>query len=179
VATVSAARDEGFCFLEWLAAVDEVGRPGGPDALRVVLVLRHLARPAETVLLSTELDQERPRLASLRSVFAGAAWHEREAAEMFGVVFEGGDSRRLLLGPDFEGTPMRKDEVLSARTGVPWPGAPEPGEPAASPSRRRLVPPGVPEPEVWGDRDPDAPAPEPSEVAASAVGGRARRRGPR
>ena len=61
-------------------------------------------------------------------VFAGAAWHEREVAELFGVEFIGGDHRRLLLNPEFEGTPLRKDEVLAARTGMNWPGAKEPGE---------------------------------------------------
>jgi NADH-quinone oxidoreductase subunit C len=174
---VAALRAEGFTFFEWLGAVDEVGRPdGGPARLRVVVVLRHLARPAETRRLSTEVDREAPALASLTPLFAGASWHEREAAEMFGVVFDGGSARRLLLGPEFEGTPMRKDEVLGARAGVPWPGAKEPGESVAAPSRRRMVPPGVPDPEVWGERDPDAPPAEAAEVAESAVGGRVRRR---
>jgi NADH-quinone oxidoreductase subunit C len=123
-------------------------------------------------------------LDSLRDLVAGAAWHEREAAEMFGLTFAGGDPRRLLLGPDFEGTPLRKDAVLGARTALAWPGAKEPGESATSsagagaqaPSRRRMVPPGVPDPTVWGDRDPDAQPPSPDEVAESAVGGRVRRR---
>jgi NADH-quinone oxidoreductase subunit C len=176
VAAVQAARDEGYTFFEWLGAVDEIGRPGQPATLRVVVVLRHLERPAETRLLSTEVDRDAPTVPSLRALFAGAAWHEREAAEMFGLTFTGGDPRRLLLGGEFEGTPMRKDAVLAARTGVAWPGAKEPGESEASPSRRRMVPPGVPEPDVWGDRDPAVPEAAPDEVAASAVGGRVRRR---
>ena len=49
--------------------------------------------------------------------------------ELFGVEFIGGDHRRLLLNPEFEGTPLRKDEVLAARTGMNWPGAKEPGRP--------------------------------------------------
>ena len=173
VAAVQAARDDGFPFFEWLAAVDEIGRA---DVLRVVLVLRSLERPAEMRVLSTDVPRERPRLDSVRGLFAGAGWHERETAEMFGVEFVGGDPRRLLLAPEFEGTPMRKDEVLGARAGVPWPGAKEPGESVASPSRRRMVPPGVPDPAVWGDRDPAAPPAQPDEVAAAAVGGRVRRR---
>ena len=176
LAAATAAREEGFTFCEWLAAVDEVGRPQGGEVLRVLLVLRDLGRPTRTRVLSTELDRDAPQLASLRTLFPGAGWHEREAAEMFGVAFAGGDARRLLLAPEFEGTPMRKDDVLAARSGSPWPGAKEPGESDASPSRRRMVPPGVPEPEVWGDRDPAGPAPRPAEVAESAVGGRARRR---
>lgn len=180
---VLAAREAGLGWFDWLGAVDEVGRA---EELRVVLSLRDLDDPgAAEVLLACRLPRAEPRLDSIRDLFAGAAWHEREVAELFGVDFLGGDRRRLLLDPAFEGTPLRKDEVLAARTAQAWPGAKEPGEGeasaalagAASPSRRRMVPPGVPDPAVWGDRDPAAPEPDPAEVAASAVGGRVRRRG--
>jgi NADH-quinone oxidoreductase subunit C len=178
---VAAALAEGFTFFEWLGVVDEVGRA---DALRVVVVLRHLDRPAETRRLSTEVARDGGALGTLRDLVAGAAWHEREAAEMFGLTFTGGDARRLLLGAAFEGAPLRKDAVLAARTALAWPGADEPGESAASsarpgapsPSRRRMVPPGVPDPAVWGDREPGAGPASPDEVAGSAVGGRVRRR---
>jgi NADH-quinone oxidoreductase subunit C len=172
-ATVGAALADGFTFFEWLGVVDEVGRA---DVLRVVVVLRHPGRPAETRRLSAEVPRDGGALDSLRDLVAGAAWHEREAAEMFGLTFAGGDDRRLLLGAEFEGAPLRKDAVLGARTALAWPGAKEPGESAASPSRRRMVPPGVPDPAVWGDRDPDAAPATPDEVAESAVGGRVRRR---
>ena len=171
--SVGAALADGFTFFEWLGAVDEVGRA---DVLRVVVVLRHPGRPAETRRLSTEVPREGGTLDSLRDLVAGAGWPEREAAGMFGLTFTGGDPRRLLLSPDFEGAPLRKDAVLGARTALAWPGAKEPGESAASPSRRRMVPPGVPDPAVWGDRDPDAGPAGPDEVAESAVGGRVRRR---
>lgn len=179
-ATAEAAAGEGYVFFEWLGCVDEIGRPG-PDGevLRVVLVLRHPGAPGSPIRrISTDLPRDRPALATLGHLFAGARWHERESTEMFGVEFVGGDPRRLLLAPDFEGTPMRKDEVLGARAAVPWPGAKEPGESAASPSRRRSAPPGAPDPAVWGDRSPAAPPAAPDEVAASALGGRARRRRP-
>ena len=174
---VAAARTEGYDFFEWLAAVDEIGRAA---VFRVVVVLRRLDAPDQVRALSTDLPRDDPRLTSVRDVYAGAAWHEREAAEMFGIEFVGGDPRRLLLG-ELEGTPMRKDEVLAARSGVAWPGAKEPGarepgESAASPGRRRMVPPGVPDPAVWGDRDVLADDAAAAEVAASAVGGRPRRR---
>jgi NADH-quinone oxidoreductase subunit C len=101
-------------------------------------------------------------LASLTGVFAGAAWHERETHEMFGLEITGFDDgsglgiRPLLLPDGFEGTPLRKSFVLAARASKPWPGAKEPGESESSkskrsPSRRRLLPPGVPDPS-WGPR---------------------------
>jgi NADH-quinone oxidoreductase subunit C len=173
LAAAKALKADGFDYFDWLGCVDEIGRN---DCLRVVLVLRNLSRGAEPRMLSCSLPRDDAQIDTVRSVFAGAAWHEREAAELFGIEFVGGDRRRLLLHPEFEGTPLRKDEVLAARTGMNWPGAKEPGERDVTPGRRRLVPPGVPDPAVWGDRDVSQPAPDPAEVAESAVGGRVRRR---
>ena len=174
LAAVKALQSDGFDYFDWLGCVDEIGRR---DCLRIVLVIRNLGQGAEPRMLSCSLPRDDPRIDSVSGVFAGAAWHEREAAELFGVEFVGGERRRLLLSPGFEGTPLRKDEVLGARTGMEWPGAKEPGESShASPSRRRMVPPGVPEPAIWGDRDPLQPAADAAEVAESAVGGRVRRR---
>jgi NADH-quinone oxidoreductase subunit C len=168
---VAAARDDGYGYFDWLGCVDDIGRS---DTFRVVLMLRR--PPAyEVLVLTTRVPRDDPRLHSIGEEFPGAGWHERESAELFGIEFVGGDRRRLLLGPDASAAPLRKDEVLAARTVAPWPGAKEPGESDASPSRRRMVPPGVPDPEIWGDRDPAAPAPDAGEVAESAVGGRVRR----
>ena len=99
-------------------------------------------------------------LPSLTALFAGAAWHERETHEMFGIDVAGFDDgtglglRPLLLPDGFEGTPLRKSFVLAARASKPWPGAKEPGEghdASRSPGRRRVQAPGVPPPE-WGPR---------------------------
>ena len=169
---VETALAEGYTFFDWLGAVDEIGRT---DEIRVVLVLRLLTTDASTRQLETLLPRHEPRLASIRDLLAGAAWPERETAELFGVEFVAGDHRRLLLGDAFTGTPLRKDDVLAARTGLAWPGGKEPGEGGGSPSRRRMVPPGVPDATVWGDRPPEVPAAGPDEIAASTVGGRVRR----
>ena len=173
LAAVESLKANGFDYFDWLGCVDEIGRQ---DCLRVVLVVRNVVQDAEQRMLSCSLPRSAPRIDTVSGVFAGAAWHEREVAELFGVEFIGGDHRRLLLSPEFEGTPLRKDEVLAARTGMAWPGAKEPGETEASPSRRRLVPPGVPDPAVWGDRDASQQPADPAEVAESAIGGRVRRR---
>ena len=88
-----------------------------------------------------------------------AGWHERETFEMFGVVFDGHPNLVPLLLPDgFEGHPLRKDFVLASRVAKAWPGAKEPGESDSdvhtpAPGRRRVLPPGVPDPAQWG---PDA-----------------------
>jgi NADH-quinone oxidoreductase subunit C len=60
----------------------------------------------------------RARLASascptLTGVWRGADWMERECYDMFGVTFEGHpDHRRILLGDDWEGHPLRKDYAV-------------------------------------------------------------------
>jgi NADH-quinone oxidoreductase subunit C len=174
--SVQALRDEGYGYFDWLGATDEIGRS---DTLRVLLALRSLERAADLVLIETSVPRDDARLDSIAEVFAGAGWHEREAAELFGIEFVGGDPRRLLLDPGFVGTPLRKEEVLAARTAVNWPGAKEPGESDLRPDhnpRRRLVPRGVPDPEVWGDRPADAAPADPGEIAGSLGGGRTRRR---
>jgi NADH-quinone oxidoreductase subunit C len=69
------------------------------------------------------------RLPTVRDLWAGADWHERETWELFGVVFDGHPNlAKLLLPEEFEGFPLRKEFALLAREAKPWPGAKEPGE---------------------------------------------------
>jgi NADH:ubiquinone oxidoreductase subunit C len=143
-AAVGALRDEAGCtYFDWLGAVDET-----PDGIRVVARLVALPeRPpgVDALLVRTMMPSGRTRIDSLVPVYAGAAWHEREAAEMFGLQFVGGvDPTPLLLADEFEGHPLRKDFVLASRVVTAWPGAKDPADGDAAPSRRRTRPPGVP-----------------------------------
>lgn len=158
--TVLQLREEGHTYFDWLTAVDETDRDDAPG----FDVVCHLIDPSTPgavtgVLVRTRVPADRP-VPSLTPVFAGAAWHERETHEMFGIDFDGFDDgtglglRPLLLPEGFEGTPLRKSFVLAARASKPWPGAKEPGEghdSARAPGRRRVQAPGVPGPE-WGPR---------------------------
>ena len=177
-ASATAARDAGYVFFDWLSAVDQTDQePAGFD------VVVHLAalHPVHRLLLRTRVPLD-TGIGTLTGVYPGAAWHERETWEMFGIVFDGFDDgtgqplRPLLLPDGFEGTPLRKSFMLAARATRPWPGAKEPGESeeSASPSRRRTTPPGVPDPS-WGPRRPGDPPPE----AAPAERGARPRRSPR
>ena len=145
VEAVTAVRDDEVLdgtFFDVLLAVDE--HPRGFD---VVVRLWSVAS-RHGVHLRTRCPREDARVPSLTGVFGGAAWHEREAAEMFGIAFDGHPDPSPLLLPDgFEGHPLRKERVLAARAELPWPGA---HDPAGKPSRR-LQPPGSPPPVPPGD----------------------------
>jgi NADH-quinone oxidoreductase subunit C len=59
-------------------------------------------------------DDEFPAVASVTDVWSGANWFEREAFDLFGIVFEGHlDLRRILTDYGFIGHPMRKDFPVS------------------------------------------------------------------
>jgi NADH-quinone oxidoreductase subunit C len=156
---VAGLRDDGFTFFDWLTAVDETDRDDNPG-FDVVCHLLDVGTPRSLRhrLVRTRVPVGAP-LASLTGLFRGAAWHERETHEMFGIEFEGFDDgtdlglRPLLLPDGFEGTPLRKSFMLAARASKPWPGAKEPGESEHSKptGRRRVSAPGVPDPE-WGPR---------------------------
>ena len=177
VSTVRALHEEcGATYLDWLSAVDELA-----EGFRVVVHLARLGTPVEHVIVRTRVPRAAPVLASLVPVLPGAAWHERETHEMFGIKFTDGTALETLLLPEgFEGHPLRKDFVLVSRVAKPWPGAKDPGESdaapsTASPSRRKTLPPGVPEPAAWGPREPGSPAPDPLAVAAPPAATRPRR----
>lgn len=59
-------------------------------------------------------DDDVPLVASVTEIWAGANWFEREAFDLYGVIFEGHlDLRRILTDYGFIGHPMRKDFPVS------------------------------------------------------------------
>ncbi|MFH8237150.1 NADH-quinone oxidoreductase subunit C [Streptomyces sp. NPDC018321] len=171
ISALETARDRlGCTYFDWLSAVDEPGT-GFRVAAHVVAL-----GPVRRLLLRTTVPHESPVLPSAVAVYAGAAWHERETHEMFGVAFEDHPALDHLLLPEgFEGHPLRKDFVLAARVAKAWPGAKEPGESDhGGPRRRQMLPPGVPDPNEWGPLKgqlPPAPA-RPARGAGRAAGER-------
>ncbi len=60
------------------------------------------------------LDNQVPTLPTVTDLWHGANWYEREAFDLFGIVFEGHpDLRRILTGYGFVGHPFRKDFPVS------------------------------------------------------------------
>ena len=139
--TELAAR--GATMLDMLTAVDD---PGGGR----IEVVAHLVDVVnrERHLVWTDVDRDDPVLDSLVRVHPGAAWHEREVHEMFGVTFAGNPDLRPLLTTGDAGHPLLRTTPLPARVATSWPGAFEPsdrpaGERVAARPRSRPGPPGV------------------------------------
>ena len=93
----------GFPQLLCLSCVDYL------EHLELVYFLHSLA-PEKTLCLKTRISCDDPRLPSVTGVWRAAEWYEREAHDLFGVVFEGhADLSPLLLYEEFDGYPGRKE----------------------------------------------------------------------
>jgi NADH-quinone oxidoreductase subunit C len=62
------------------------------------------------LMVKVTIPREKPRIDSVASIWRTADWHEREAYDMYGIIFNNHpDLRRILLPADWEGYPLRKD----------------------------------------------------------------------
>lgn len=96
----------GYAMLYDLTAVDP---STDVDHLRLVYGLRNLKTKAR-LIVRVELPKDALELPSVAMVYPAADWHEREAAEMYGIRYAGHpDPRNILLPDDWAGHPLRKD----------------------------------------------------------------------
>ena len=78
-------------------------------------VVYHLLSPRQNVRIRLKImtDEDTP-VPSITPVFPGADWFEREAYDLYGIVFSGHpDLRRILTDYGFDGHPLRKDFPLT------------------------------------------------------------------
>ena len=112
-----SAPDCRFEVLVDLCGVDystyaEVGREGPRFAVVSHLLSISLNQRLRVRVFCT--DDDFPVVASVTPIWAGANWFEREAFDLFGIVFDGHDDlRRILTDYGFIGHPFRKDFPLS------------------------------------------------------------------
>jgi NADH-quinone oxidoreductase subunit C len=84
-----------------------------PERFAVVYHLLSVSRN-DRLRVVAYLAEDSPRIRSVVGIWACANWYEREAFDLFGILFEGHpDLRRLLTDYGFIGHPMRKDFPLS------------------------------------------------------------------
>jgi NADH-quinone oxidoreductase subunit C len=112
VRVLRAAREDprlDFEYLRCLSGVDHM-----EAGLEVVYHLYSYAHK-RNVTVKTTLPQDDARVPSVTSIWKGADWHEREAAEMFGIFFEGHPNLVPLLLPEdmTDHHPLRKDNPLA------------------------------------------------------------------
>lgn len=85
------------------------GMDYGKGILGVVYNLGSIAKKHKFTL-KVEIPVDAANVPSVESVWRTADWHEREAFDLFGIVFtEHPDLRRILLPEDWEGHPLQKD----------------------------------------------------------------------
>jgi NADH-quinone oxidoreductase subunit C len=100
-----------------------------PNRFAVVVHLLSLTHNRRLRLRAYCADDELPSIPSLTGIWAGANWFEREAFDLFGVVFEGHpDLRRILTDYGFVGHAFRKDFPLIGNVEVRY-----------DPDKRRVV----------------------------------------
>ena len=106
LAFVQAVKDAGFETFIDLCAVDHLNREPRYDVVTVLLSMEHEKR----LIIRVGVPGEDPTIPSIASIYAGANFYEREAWDLFGVVFEGHtDLTRILLPDEWSGHPLRKN----------------------------------------------------------------------
>lgn len=106
-AFVKAEPALGFDNLMCLSAVDWPKET--PPRLDVVYHL-YSYKHDHTFVLKVQVPRDNPRVPTVEGTWGVANWHEREAFDLYGVVFDGhSDLRRILLPDDWQGHPLRKD----------------------------------------------------------------------
>ena len=109
LAAVAYLRDtQGFDLLADLCGLELQARPA-----RFGVVI-HLLSTTHKEYVRLHVDAVNDRVPSVSSLHPGANWHEREAFDMFGIVFEGHpDPRRILMWDGYPFHPLRKDFPLA------------------------------------------------------------------
>jgi len=113
---VRSLRDGGFEMCADLCAVDYLAHPGrrlpegtGAERFEVVVNLLSLSQ-VRRVRLRVQVPADDATLPTLFDLYPGVEAMEREAYDLFGIVFLGHpDMTRILLPEDWEGHPLRKD----------------------------------------------------------------------
>jgi NADH-quinone oxidoreductase subunit C len=104
-------RDDPRCRMNLLSDLSALDFPGEPERFEVNYHLYSIPR-RERIRVKVRTAEGRP-LPTVSGIWPTANWHEREAYDLFGIVFEGHpDLTRILLPDDWKGHPLRKEYPL-------------------------------------------------------------------
>jgi NADH-quinone oxidoreductase subunit C len=112
VRVITGLRDDSQCLFEVLIDICGVDYPEREQRFEVVY---HLLSPRKNqrIRVKCETGEEMP-VPSVIEVHPAANWFEREAYDMYGILFSGHpDLRRILTDYGFQGYPLRKDFPLT------------------------------------------------------------------
>jgi NADH-quinone oxidoreductase subunit C len=119
VAVATFLRDDPRC--QFISFIDICGADY-PAREKRFDVVYHLLSPKlnQRIRIKAQND-ETTTVPSLTGVFPGALWFEREAYDLYGILFGGHpDLRRILTDYGFDGHPLRKDFPLTGFVEVRW-----------------------------------------------------------
>ena len=109
---ISFLRDDPICKFSSLIDICGVDYPSRERRFDVVYHMLSMAHNTR-IRIKISTDETVP-VHSVTSLFPNANWYEREAFDMYGILFdEHPDLRRILTDYGFEGYPLRKDFPLS------------------------------------------------------------------
>src|SRR6476659_1303388 len=105
----------GFDLLVDVTCVDYLNYRDAKNRFGLAYLLANTATN-ERLTIRVYLDEPDLTVPSMVPLWAGADWLEREAFDMFGIVFDGHpDLRRILMPDEFAAFPLRKDYPLQGR----------------------------------------------------------------
>jgi NADH-quinone oxidoreductase subunit C len=112
-------RDDSECAFTLLIDICGVDYPNRPRRFDVVYHLLSIAKN-QRIRIKIETEETAP-VPSVVSVYPAANWFEREAFDMYGILFtDHPDLRRILTDYGFTGYPLRKDFPLTGYVEVRW-----------------------------------------------------------
>jgi NADH-quinone oxidoreductase subunit C len=102
-------------FLEDITGLDVA------EGLALLYHFAHWERPGR-VVVRVMLSHDAPECPTIEGIYPGAAWHERETRDFFGVVFTGARNETpLLLHEHLDPPPLRKAPLARVSTHQLWP----------------------------------------------------------
>jgi NADH-quinone oxidoreductase subunit C len=102
--------DEPSLALDYLVDLCGVDYLGKKEVRFEVVYHLYSMQHRHMIRLKAEVPEDDAEIDSVMPVWQGVNWHEREAYDMYGIVFKGHpDLRRVLMPEDWDGHPLRKD----------------------------------------------------------------------